>query len=225
MARWSEQIPGRHPKCFVQKQKATDPRRQVANNAHSIEAWSRDFRSTYLEWGIRSSDCWNMDELGLQVGMRRNQKIITKDVYQQSYIGSVTNCELVTVVEATVSVVVERLYLHRSSYRGRFARNAGILRQALKRRLFSLCQTVGSRTINSATSGSSTLMCMVSNLRQIVAYRLLLLDGYRSHRTYKFLDHCEKNNNVPFYLPPHTTHLLPTATRCGCLPALQALAC
>ena len=31
--------------------------------------------------------------------MGRNQKIITKDVYQQSYIRSVSNYKLVTVVE------------------------------------------------------------------------------------------------------------------------------
>ena len=43
---------------------------------------------------------------------------------------------------------------------------------------------------------------------QTGAHRLLLLDGYGSHCTYELLDHCEKNNIVPFCLPPHMTHLL-----------------
>ena len=41
-----------------------------------------------------------MDKSGFQIGMGQSQKIITKDVCQQSYIGSVSNHELVTVVEA-----------------------------------------------------------------------------------------------------------------------------
>ena len=43
---------------------------------------------------------------------------------------------------------------------------------------------------------------------QTGAYQLLLLDGYRSHCMYKFLDHCEKNKIVLFCLPPHATYLL-----------------
>ena len=78
----------------------TDPRRKVANNAKSIQAWYEDFHSTYLEKGIQAGDCWNMDKSGFQIGMGQSQKIITKDVCQQSYIGSVSNHELVTVVEA-----------------------------------------------------------------------------------------------------------------------------
>ena len=97
---WTQRFLKCHPKYTVQKQKTTDPRRKVANNAASIEAWYKDFHSTYLEKGIQASDCWNMDESGFQIGMGRNQKIITKEVGQQAYIGSVSNRELVTVVEA-----------------------------------------------------------------------------------------------------------------------------
>ena len=37
---------------------------------------------------------------------------------------------------------------------------------------------------------------------------LLLLDGYISHCTFKFLEHCNSNNIIVFCLPSHTTHLL-----------------
>ena len=43
---------------------------------------------------------------------------------------------------------------------------------------------------------------------QTGAHQLLLLDGYRSHCMYEFLDHCEKNKIVLFCLPPYATHLL-----------------
>ena len=43
---------------------------------------------------------------------------------------------------------------------------------------------------------------------QTGAHQLLLLDSYRSHCMYKFLDHCEKTKIVLFCLLPHATHSL-----------------
>lgn len=37
------------------------------------------------------------------------------------------------------------------------------------------------------------------------AYRLLLMDGYGSHHTTKFVDYCTKAKIIPFGLPAHTT--------------------
>ena len=54
----------------------------------------------YLEKRIQSGDCWNMDKSRFQIGLGRNQKIITKNICHQSYIGSASNHELVTVVKA-----------------------------------------------------------------------------------------------------------------------------
>lgn len=38
--------------------------------------------------------------------------------------------------------------------------------------------------------------------------RLLLLDGHGSHCTYEFIEFCDQHDIIPFYLPPHSTHLL-----------------
>ena len=72
-------------------------------HAESIEEWFKDFHSTYLEKGIQPSDCWNMDKSGFQIGIGRNQKIITKDICRQSYIGSASNRELVVAVHTVLS--------------------------------------------------------------------------------------------------------------------------
>lgn len=31
---------------------------------------------------------------------------------------------------------------------------------------------------------------------------------YRSHMTYEFVDFCERNNIILYFLPPHRSHLL-----------------
>ena len=78
--RWTSRFLACHPGYLVRKQKATDHKRKVANNAGSIKEWFKDFHHTYLKWGIQASDCWNMDESGFQIGMGKNQKVITKDL-------------------------------------------------------------------------------------------------------------------------------------------------
>ena len=37
---------------------------------------------------------------------------------------------------------------------------------------------------------------------------MLLMDGYGSHSTYKFLKYCADNKIITYFLPPHTTQLI-----------------
>ena len=39
-------------------------------------------------------------------------------------------------------------------------------------------------------------------------YKMLIIDRYSSHLTYKFVNYCWAYNIVPFLLPAYTTHLL-----------------
>ena len=39
-------------------------------------------------------------------------------------------------------------------------------------------------------------------------YRLLLIDGHRSHATFEFMWKCYENKVVVFYLLPHSSHVL-----------------
>ena len=226
-SRWTQRFLDCHPEYFVQKQKATDPKRKVANNAKSIEEWFKDFHSTYLEKGIQPSDCWNMDKLGFQMGMGRNQKIITKDIRQQSYIGSASNHELVTVVEAisgsgkAIPPQVSKLatrhrYLaddndqhiyYQIILSGKIHQECWYTRTSLEHD--ALVSVSDSGFSNNQLSYEWIKHFEIHSAKsQTSAYRLLLLDGYGSHCTYKFLDHCEKHNIVLFCLPPHATHLL-----------------
>ena len=146
-----------------------------------------------------------MDESGFQIGMGWSQKIITKDVCQQSYIGSVSNCELVTVVEAISGdgkVIPLQIIL------------SGKIHQEWWYTCTSLEEDALVSVSNSGFSNDQLSLEWIKHFEvhsaksQTGAHQLLLLDGYRSHCTYEFLEHCEKNLITPFCLPPHATHLL-----------------
>ena len=47
-----------------------------------------------------------------------------------------------------------------------------------------------------------------SGQRQSGVYRLLLLDGFGSHCTKEFIDHCHNHKIIPLCLLPHSSYLL-----------------
>ena len=47
-----------------------------------------------------------------------------------------------------------------------------------------------------------------SSKKQVSTYRLLIFNGYGSHRTYEFIKYCDDRKIIPFSLPPYTSHLL-----------------
>ena len=44
--------------------------------------------------------------------------------------------------------------------------------------------------------------------RSIGGYRLLILDGHRSHSSIQFQEHCTELNTVALYMSTHSFHLL-----------------
>ena len=43
--------------------------------------------------------------------------------------------------------------------------------------------------------------------RTIGGYRLLILDGHKSHQSPQFQDYCEENKIITLCMPPHSSHL------------------
>jgi hypothetical protein len=43
--------------------------------------------------------------------------------------------------------------------------------------------------------------------RTVGKYRLLILDGHKSHFTAEFEQYCLKNSIIPLCMPPHSSHL------------------
>ena len=97
---WLKQFLERHLQYSIQKQKCLDLQQKILHNVKDIQQWFERFHKEYGKHGIQSKDCWNMDESGFRIGVRKNQWIITRDVSQQPYLASSNNCELVTVVKA-----------------------------------------------------------------------------------------------------------------------------
>lgn len=151
-------------------------------------------------------DIWNFDEIGFQIGVGRDQWIITRDFSSQKpHIGMNTNREYVTVVEAINSkgntcppliimagkCILKGWFEYTKIEQGY---HIGVTESAYM-------------TDQMAYQWIQTFYQSTKKYRK-GRYTLLICDGYGSHLTFEFVQFCKKNNIIIFFLPPHTSHFL-----------------
>src|SRR5690606_35899443 len=80
-------------------QRVLEAKRQHAEDAVAITQWFEQLQKTIEDYGIQPSDIWNMDETGFQIGVGKDQLVVTRRS-RATYLGIPTNRESATAVEA-----------------------------------------------------------------------------------------------------------------------------
>ena len=148
---------------------------------------------------------YNFDETGFCIGIGKDQWIITRDPNRQAYLVSSTNRELVSVCE-TISADGAAL--------PPMIIVPGVIHQEAWYMATSIPDDYLIATSESGYNNDDLTIKWLthferfSSKRQVSTYRLLLLDGFGSHRTKQFIDHCDRFKIIVFCLPPHSSHLL-----------------
>ncbi|KAJ5699795.1 hypothetical protein N7536_002808 [Penicillium majusculum] len=97
---WLQRFLKRNPDYYVRRRRALDVERSAALNKSVVQRWFEDYERIVTEHGICHQDIYNFDETGFQIGVGREQFIITRHLKKKLFNGSVTNRESVTVLEA-----------------------------------------------------------------------------------------------------------------------------
>ena len=84
----------------MRKQSVQEIDRKNAQDPDTILWWLHEFKRICDEYGIQQCDIYNFDESGFRIGVGKNQWIVTRILDRQLSLGSNTNRETVTVVEA-----------------------------------------------------------------------------------------------------------------------------
>ena len=162
-----------------------------------MSEWYNKFCQVWKEKGLQPEDFWNMDESGFMIGMGRSQKIITRDAHEQLYIGSSSNCELVTVVEAISAggmTIPPMVILAGKRHMARWSSHTGIKDDTL----FAVSDS--GFTNDQLSYQLVKHFDTFSAKTQVGLHQLLLLDGYGSHFTYKFLAYCEEVEIIFYFI-------------------------
>ncbi len=203
--KWAQQFLNQHPEYSVRRQKTIDVNQKVAHDVDSIRDWFTRFHGIVKDKGVAAGDCYNMDETGFRIGIRRDQWILTKDSKRQSYLPSSSNRKSITVVEAISGD---------GTVLPPFIIMSGVLQQEI---WFTQTNIDDDYMVAVSETGFSNDKLSYNWLKhfdrfsaacQSGVYRLFLLDSYGFYCTYEFVIYCDERKIIPFCMPPHATHLL-----------------
>ncbi|KAG0153305.1 hypothetical protein PDIDSM_5155 [Penicillium digitatum] len=77
-AHWLPRFLKRHPEYYVRRRRSLDIERATALDKSVVERWFKDYKQVITEFGICQQDIYNFDETGFQIGVGRDQFIITR---------------------------------------------------------------------------------------------------------------------------------------------------
>ena len=176
-------------------------RLQVAT-PERLAIWFNHLRGLQERYNITIANTYNMDETGIALGVCSNQAIIGTTATTSSYKATPENRKWVSIIE-TISAEGRRLQCL-VIFKG----------QSLQTTWFSLSEipdylyTVSMNGWTSNDIGLTWLKQIFLPQTATEDYRLLLLDGHKSHATFEFMWTCYINRVVLVYLLPHSSHML-----------------
>ncbi|OWT42563.1 DDE superfamily endonuclease domain-containing protein [Pochonia chlamydosporia 170] len=187
------------------KQKTLDSNRQVAEDIDKVNQYFQRLREIIETHGITPEDIWNMDETGFQLGVGKDQLIVTKRE-RAHYLAIPTNRESATAIEA-ISAAGRHcpgfLIMTGSKHMARwYAESVGLDEDT---------------ALGVSETGYSNDELSLEWIRHFDKHtastakglkRLLILDGHGSHHTKEFIEYCDNHHIIPFGLPSHLTHIL-----------------
>lgn len=199
---WTHRFLARYPQYRRRRRRALDIERQRAADRTVVEKWFQSYQKAIEDYGILPEDIYNFDETGFQIGVGRDQWIITREPKKRIVSGSITNRESLTVVEAVSA----------TGYT-----TPPLIILSAKTILFRWFDHLDDEAIAITESGyiNDRLAYQwvqhfekATRPRTLGVYRLLICDRYGSHMTYEFSKFCDDHRIIVAFLPPHTSHLL-----------------
>jgi hypothetical protein len=159
-----------------------------------VEKWFDKYTRIVKENGILPGDIYNFEETGFQIGVGKDQWIITREPKRKIFNGSVTNRESVTVIKAVSAdgfVCLPLIILSSKQ---------------MMLRWFEAIQTI--KYLALSDSGYMTDVLAFQWIQKFHEWtfrqtqgvkRLVLCDRFGSHFTRQFGEFCENNDIILFF--------------------------
>ena len=202
--KWAKRWLDRQPGLFKAKRKPLAADRKNAHDPEVLQTHFDEYKEVVIKYDITKEDTWNFDETGYRMGIARFDWVVTVDPNRRIYSKDPDNRESLTGIECIsgggkdippmlIMTGVQILAPHFNN------------------------DLADDMLVTTSETGYSNDWISLrwlehfdrfSQKHQQGAWRLLVMDGYGSHRTREFLSYCEDHKIIPFGLPSHTTHLL-----------------
>jgi hypothetical protein len=215
---WLTRFVQRHNEFTSKFLRKYDYQRAKCNDPAVIQPWFDLVRTTIEKYGILMEDIYNFDETGFLMGVIATQKVVTQTRLPTSKqlrvactkagrpkVTQPGNRNWVTAIEcinasgwAVPSVIIFEGKVHQSSWY-----QTGIPRDWV----IGLSEN-GWTDNELGYKWLTEVFDRHTRTRTVGRYRLLLLDGHKSHFTPEFSNFCEANSIIWLCYPPHSTDQL-----------------
>jgi hypothetical protein len=225
---WVRRFVNRHDDLRSKFLRKYDYQRAKCEDPVQIKAWFDRVQATITKYGILPEDMYNFDETGFQMGIIATTKVIARArargqgqargrAQGRPKVIQPGDRTWVTVIEginaqgwALPATIIFAGKVNQSTWY-----EAGIPEDWII--------TTSENGWTDCELGFKWLTKIFdkhTRSRTVGTYRLLFLDGHKSHFTSEFEDFCEENNIIYLCPPPHSTHLL-QALDVGCFSPLK----
>ena len=205
--RWTERFVARNPELRTQRYRKYDYERALYENPRKIREWFDLVRNIINKYGTPPSDIWNFDESGFAIEVLGSGMIVTgvNSTSKQSSIQA-GNREWTTTIDAinAEGVAIPPIII----FKGKLHQAAWYNPEWFNPDWSLALSDSGWTTDALGLKWLRKVFDPHSNKIRQSAYRLLIMDGYKSYETPGFDAACKELNIIPIYMPPHSSHLL-----------------
>lgn len=204
--RWAKNLVQRQPELTTRFQRRYDYQRAKCEDPTIIRSWFTLLENTIAKYGIVESDIYNFDETGFLMGFITTGMVITSsDRVGKAKAIQPGNREWVTVIQAVNSLgltvppyIVVKGHNHLMPW-------------------YDDERLPADWRINTSSNGWTTNTIGVDWIKHFHEctkdrnkgiYRLLILDGHKSHHSTAFELFCQKNKIITLCMPAHSSHIL-----------------
>lgn len=97
---WYKHFIKRHPYIKTLRPRSQDQKRKDAGDYDTIQRWFDRYQRTYIQYGIPTSDQYNMDEKGCVMGVGDNGKVLIPVEEVEAFSAEPGNRDLVSIIES-----------------------------------------------------------------------------------------------------------------------------
>lgn len=202
---WARRYIARQPELSTRFNRVYDYQRALCEDPELIKGWFRLLENMRAKYGVDDGDIYNFDETGFMMGIIGSHIVVTHaDQQGRSKAIQPGNREWATAIVCISGEGVALppfLVLQGRVYLQSWYTETGL---------------PGDWAIKTSTNGwtdNNTALEWLKHFDQYTRsrtkgkYRMLVLDGHKSHESAEFQEYCRSHDIIPICLPPHSSHL------------------
>lgn len=202
---WPYRFIQRRPELRTRFARVYDYQRARCEDPEVLQVWFRLVANMRAKYGILDCDLWNFDETGFAMGQISADIVVThaqrRGKVSKIQPGNREWATAITCVSGAGESLAPFLLVQGVNHLASWYTESGLPSTWVVR-----------TTANGWTDNDTSLewikhFNLHTTVRSKGAYRMLIIDGHKSHTTVEFNDYCKDHYIIPLCLPAHSSHL------------------